>query len=66
VEGSTELAGPDDHLEGVDGEGLRTLLRSIFVAAGGMHDNWDECDRVMADERRVAVLVHPQRTYGSG
>jgi len=66
VEGSTELAGPDDHLEGVDSEGLRTLLRSIFLAAGGAHDNWDEYDRVMADERRVAVLVHPERTYGSG
>ncbi len=65
VEGPTELAGPDDHLEGVDGEGLRMLLRRIFLAAGGTHDNWDEYDRVMAEERRVAVLVHPERTYGS-
>ena len=64
VEGRTELAGPDDHLEGVDGEGLRVLLRGIFLAAGGTHDNWEEYDRVMADERRVAVLVHPERTYG--
>ena len=64
VEGRTELAGPDDHLEGVDGEGLRLLLRRIFLAAGGTHDNWEEYDRVMADERRVAVLVHPERTYG--
>ncbi len=66
VEGPTELAGPDDHLDGVDGEGLRLLLRKIFLAAGGTHDNWNEYDRVMADERRVAVLVHPERTYGSG
>jgi PPOX class probable F420-dependent enzyme len=66
VEGPTELAGPDDHLEGVDGEHLRILLREIFLAAGGTHDNWDEYDRVMAEERRVAVLVHPERTYGSG
>ncbi len=66
VEGATELAGPDDPLEGVDREGLRLLLRRTFLAAGGTHDNWDEYDRVMADERRVAVLVHPQRTYGSG
>ncbi len=65
VEGPTELAGPDDHLEGVDSEGLRLLLRRIFTAAGGTHDNWEEYDRVMADERRVAVLVHPERTYGS-
>lgn len=66
VEGPTELAGPDDHLEGVDRERLRMLLREIFSAAGGTHENWDEYDRVMADERRVAVLVHPERTYGSG
>ena len=66
VEGPTELAGPDDHLEGIDEEGLRVLLRDIFTAAGGTHDNWDEYDRVMADERRVAVLLHPERTYGSG
>ncbi len=66
VEGPTEMAGPDDHLEGIDGEGLRVLLREIFIAAGGTHDDWDEYDRVMADERRVAVLVHPERTYGSG
>jgi PPOX class probable F420-dependent enzyme len=66
VEGPIELAGPDDRLEGVDDERLRLLLREIFTAAGGTHDNWDEYDRVMADERRVAVLVHPERTYGSG
>ena len=66
VEGPTELVGPDDQLEGLDSEGLRLLLRRIFLAAGGTHDNWNEYDRVMADERRVAVLVHPERTYGSG
>jgi PPOX class probable F420-dependent enzyme len=66
VEGPTELVGPDDHLPGIDGDGLRRLLRAVFVAAGGTHDDWDEYDRVMADERRVAVLVDPQRTYGSG
>lgn len=66
VEGRTELAGPDDPLAGVDAERLRPLLREIFVAAGGTHDDWDTYDRVMADERRVAVLVSPERTYGSG
>jgi len=65
VEGPAELAGPDDPLEGIDGEGLRLLLRAIFTAAGGAHDNWDEYDRVMAAERRVAVLVEPERTYGN-
>jgi PPOX class probable F420-dependent enzyme len=66
VEGPVELAGPDDPLEGIDGEHLRLLLRDIFRAAGGTHDDWDEYDRVMANERRVAVLVEPERTYGVG
>jgi hypothetical protein len=66
VEGPVELAGPDDHLEGVAGDDLRLLLRNIFTAAGGTHDDWDEYDRVMASERRVAVMVAPERTYGSG
>lgn len=66
VEGPVDLAGPDDRLDAIDGERLRLLLREIFTAAGGTHDDWDEYDRVMADERRVAVLVHAERTYGSG
>jgi PPOX class probable F420-dependent enzyme len=66
VEGPTELAGPDDELQGVDRERLRTLLREIFVSAGGTHEDWDEYDRVMVEERRVAVLLHPERVYGSG
>jgi PPOX class probable F420-dependent enzyme len=66
VEGPVELAGPDDPLEGIDGERLRVLLRDIFTAAGGNHEDWDEYDRIMATERRVAVLVDPERVYGSG
>jgi PPOX class probable F420-dependent enzyme len=65
VEGPTELIGPDDPVDGFDAERLRLLLRDIFKAAGGAHDDWDEYDRVMADERRVAVLVTPERTYGN-
>jgi PPOX class probable F420-dependent enzyme len=64
VEGPVQLAGPDDPLEGIDGERLRVDLREIFTAAGGTHDDWDEYDRVMTEERRVAVLVEPERTYG--
>lgn len=66
VEGPVDLCGPDDPLGDIDGERLRLLLREIFTAAGGTHDDWDEYDRVMATERRVAVLVTPERTYGSG
>ena len=53
-------------MDGIDAEKLRVLLRAIFVAAGGAHDDWDEYDRVMASERRVAVLVEPERIYGNG
>ena len=66
VEGPVELAGPDDPLVGIDRERRRLLLRQIFTAAGGTHDDFDEYDRVMAEERRVAVLVEPERVYGSG
>jgi PPOX class probable F420-dependent enzyme len=63
VEGLAEIIGPDDPHPGVDGESLRVLLRDIFTAAGGTHDDWDAYDRVMAEERRAAVLVQPQRCY---
>jgi len=46
VEGRAELIGPDDPSDGFDAERLRLLLRAIFVAAGGTHDDWDEYDRV--------------------
>ncbi|HEY6295147.1 MAG TPA: pyridoxamine 5'-phosphate oxidase [Streptosporangiaceae bacterium] len=64
VEGPVDLAGPEDPLPGVDAERLRVLLREIFTAAGGTHDDWPTYDRVMAEERRVAVLVTPARTHG--
>ena len=35
VEGQAELIGPDDPNPVVDAEGLRLLLRNVFVAAGG-------------------------------
>lgn len=64
VEGRAEIIGPDDPHPAVDAERLRLLLREVFVAAGGTHDDWDAYDRTMADERRAAVLVTPQRVYG--
>jgi PPOX class probable F420-dependent enzyme len=63
VEGAVELCGPEDPLAGVDAEGLRLLLREIFEAAGGKHEDFAEYDRVMQAERRVAVLVSPTRIY---
>lgn len=63
VEGNAEIMGPDDPHPDVDGETLRALLRTIFQAAGGTHDDWDTYDRVMAEERRAAVLLTPRRIY---
>lgn len=64
VEGTAELAGPDDAAEWLDDpDQLRLLLRQIFTAAGGSHDDWDTYDRVMAEQRRTAVLVAPTRVY---
>jgi len=65
VEGRAELAGPDDPQPWQDAEGLRLLLRAIFTAAGGEHDDFDEYDRVMAEQRRVAVLIRPDRIYSN-
>src|SRR3954453_4424701 len=61
VEGSGTLVGPDDPQPGIDAERLRLLLREVYVACGGTHDDFDEFDRVMAAERRLALLVTPSR-----
>lgn len=63
VEGGVELCGPDDTLTGVTDADRRLLLRAIFMAAGGEHEDWAEHDRVVAAERRVAVLITPARIY---
>ena len=65
VEGPVELAGPDDPLAGLDEARVAQLLRDVFRAAGGTHDDWDAYDRVMRDERRTAVLVTPERIYSN-
>jgi len=65
VEGHATLIGPDDPHPDVDSEQLRLLLREVFTAAGGTHDDWAEYDRVMAQQRRAVVLVRPSRIYGN-
>jgi PPOX class probable F420-dependent enzyme len=65
VEGRAELIGPDDPHPSIDAEGLRLLLRRVFTAAGGSHDDWDAYDRTMAEQRRTAVLVTPTRIYSN-
>lgn len=65
VEGHATLIGPDDPHAGIDPEGLRLLLREIFTAAGGTHDDWDAYDRTIAEERRTAVLIRAERIYSN-
>jgi PPOX class probable F420-dependent enzyme len=64
VDGFATIIGPDDPLPDFDATRLPQLLRDVFSAAGGTHDDWDTYDRVMAEERRAAVLIVPRRTYG--
>jgi PPOX class probable F420-dependent enzyme len=61
VTGPVELAGPDDDLPGLGAVAVPGLLRDVFHAAGGVHDDLDSYDRVMAAERRTAVLLRPER-----
>jgi PPOX class probable F420-dependent enzyme len=64
VEGPATIIGLDEP-DGADPEELRVLLRDVFAAAGGTHDDWDEYDRVMRAERRAAVVVTPERITGN-
>ena len=59
VSGPVRLIGPDDGTElGLD---VPEVIRSVYRAAGGDHEDWAEFDRVMADERRCAVFVRAER-----
>ena len=50
-----------------DPEQLRAILRDVYRAASGEdHPDWDEYDRAMVRDRRAAVIVIPERVYGSG
>lgn len=66
VEGSITVIGPDDPTDDVGPDRLPELLRAVFSAAGGTHDDWDTYDRVMREERRTAVFIHPTRIRGNG
>jgi hypothetical protein len=65
VEGPVQLVGPQDRLEDFGAAQLARLLRRVFVAAGGSHQDWDEFDRVMEAEGRTAVFVIPERFSGN-
>jgi PPOX class probable F420-dependent enzyme len=65
VEGRAQIIGPDDPHPRLDAERLRLVLREIFSAAGGTHDDWATYDRVMVEQRRAAVFVEPIRVYSN-
>lgn len=65
AEGTCEIIGPDDPMSGFDPAALPELLRAVFRAAGGSHDDWAAFDRVMRDERRSAVLIRADRLYSN-
>ncbi len=64
VEGAVSLIGPEDSHPACPQDALPSLLRAIFVAAGGTHDDWDHFDEVMVSEARTALLLVPRRVYG--
>jgi PPOX class probable F420-dependent enzyme len=65
AEGRVELIGPNDPHPDVDADRLRRLLREIFAAAGGTHDDWDAYDKAMAEQHRTAVIISPTRVYSN-
>jgi PPOX class probable F420-dependent enzyme len=66
VEGVARLVGPDDPVAGFGAAQMAKMLRDVFVAAGGTHQDWDEFDKVMRAERRTAVFVSPERISANG
>jgi PPOX class probable F420-dependent enzyme len=66
VEGPADMIGPDHPRPDFPSDALPQLLRDIFTAAGGTHDDWDEYDRTMAEEHRTAVFITPARITTNG
>jgi Pyridoxamine 5'-phosphate oxidase len=65
VEGPVTLVGPDDLPEEGDAD-VAGIIRDVYQAAGGTHEDWDEFDRVMAEDRRCAVFVRAAGVRSNG
>jgi len=65
VSGPATIIGPDDEAD-MSADDIRLLVRGVYQAAGGEHDDYDEFDRVMLEDRRAAVFVTPNRIRGNG
>jgi hypothetical protein len=61
VEGPVRLEGPDDPASDGSDRAVPDVVRAVYQAAGGSHDDWDEFDRVMAEDRRCAVFITTDR-----
>jgi hypothetical protein len=63
LSGPVRLIGPDDRAHpDID---VPALIRSVYVAAGGTHEDWEEFDRVMAADRRCAVFVRGEHVWSN-
>jgi len=65
VAGTADLSGPDDPNPALEPGAQRLLLRRIYQTAGGHHPDLDAYDQAMLDERRCAVLIHPDRIWSN-
>ncbi|HEY7916461.1 MAG TPA: pyridoxamine 5'-phosphate oxidase family protein [Acidimicrobiales bacterium] len=65
VEGPLRLEGPDDPAPGTSPRSISSLIRSVYAAAGGTHDDWEEFDRAMVEDRRCVVLVRAETITGN-
>ena len=62
LEGHAEIMSPED----TDADKLRLALRDVYkIAAGEDHPDWDDYDQAMIDQCRSAVIVVPERIYGT-
>ena len=62
LEGRAQVMASDN----TDAAELRQALRDVYRAASGQeHPDWDEYDDAMVKERRAAVVVVPDRVYGT-
>ncbi len=65
LDGTVDLIGPNDDHPAVAGHMIPDLVRRIFQAAGGQHDDYQEFDRAMVEDERCAVLITPAAIYGN-
>ena len=61
LEGTARIMAADN----TDPEELRQAFREVYRSISGEHPDWDEYDRAMVEDRRVVVIVAPERIYGT-